>query len=159
MKCLACPKQFKPTRTWNKFCSRDCSRRFVKSTRVIKHAAARRPIPCGYCKKFFQPQRKGHRFCSVPCAHRFHKAMGRTPEMRSVAWKKPTGRRRLKCHWCGGKHVSTLCQNRDGGIVNQFGTLDQDRNYVPPPGVKVRVLSIPIHVHSDTLNRLLKGGR
>jgi hypothetical protein len=39
--------------------------------------------------------------------------------------------------------------------VKQYGTVDAQGNYVPPPGVKVRVLEISRTVHSDTLRRVL----
>jgi hypothetical protein len=68
----------------------------------------------------------------------------------------PPRKRRLHCHWCGGGHVSTDCPNRDGSTVKLFGTTDADGNYVPPPGVKVRVLSIPTTVDSDQLTQMLK---
>jgi hypothetical protein len=68
-------------------------------------------------------------------------------------------RRRLVCHFCSGRHVSSLCPNRAGTPVKQFGTVDENRQYVPPPGVKVRQLHISSSTHGDTLTELLKQGR
>jgi hypothetical protein len=63
--------------------------------------------------------------------------------------------RRLHCHWCQGKHVSTACPNRAGNSIKQYGTV-VDGLYVPPKGVKVRVLAIPSTVHGSDLTRILK---
>jgi hypothetical protein len=63
-------------------------------------------------------------------------------------------RRKRVCVRCRGSHLTQLCPNRSPAI-RQFGTVDQDRKYVPPEGVQVRVIQIPRHVHGDQLEAFL----
>jgi hypothetical protein len=63
--------------------------------------------------------------------------------------------RKLHCHWCSGGHVSSDCPNRDGKTIRLFGAV-VDGRYVPPPGVKVRIMQLPYDIHGDRLTTILK---
>lgn len=99
---------------------------------------------CENCNKEFQRNSAHQRFCSDPC--RYQSGRRTNP---------PKPRKSLRCKWCRGAHQTNLCPNR-GPAIRQFGTLDQDRNYIPPPGVKVRILSIPRTVDGEQLKAILK---
>jgi len=68
----------------------------------------------------------------------------------------PKPRLPLRCKWCRGHHATNTCPNPKGVRRKRFGTLDRNRDYVPPPGLEVPVLSIPSTVHGDSLAALLK---
>ena len=98
----------------------------------------------GLCGKEFKPHTKDQRFCCKPCGHQSRRCTS-----------PPKPRKHLRCHHCRGLHQTSQCPNR-GESVRQFGTMDQDRNYVPPPGVKVRVLVNPPTINGDQLKAMLK---
>jgi hypothetical protein len=113
------------------------------------------------CGAKFTPHRSWQRFCSERCRLSLHRRLARLKAKASrpahpIGQAHPPRKRRLNCHWCRGGHVSTDCPNRSGHSVKLYGTTDADGNYVPPPGVNVRVLSIPTTVHSDALTDILK---
>lgn len=108
-------------------------------------------MTCPYCEREFTATREGNKFCSASCRGKAYRAQGRTAEMRS--------RRGLRCHWCRGHHHSLACPNRAGATIKLYGTMGPNREYVPPPGVKVRVVSIPNTVHGDRIGKLLENLR
>ena len=103
-----------------------------------------KPRPCGQCGGIMEHPRPGQRFCNESCRNRNHCA-------RQKATARPRFRR-LRCHWCSGKHMTAACPNRTGECVKQFGTLGPNREYVPPPGVKVRVVHAPYNAFADQLD-------
>lgn len=105
------------------------------------------------CASEFPQKFTFQRFCSEKCRITTYHTAGLTPEMR----RPPRRKRPARCHWCRGPHVSDSCPNRAGKSVRQFGTVDPvTRDYIPPPGVQVRVLHISNNVHSETLATILK---
>ena len=75
--------------------------------------------------------RVSQRYCNMSCRNRAHAAKCKVAKQPRL--------RRLRCHWCSGGHISTACPNRNGATVKQFGTMGPNREYIPPPGVEVRV--------------------
>lgn len=59
------------------------------------------------------------------------------------------------CKHCRGPHQANLCPNR-GPAIKQFGTLGPNREYIPPPGVNVRIMQITGDTFGDQLTKILK---
>lgn len=153
MTCPYCSAEFEPnpTRPWQRFCSELCRSKGRRRERRAERRKVRAPIPprlCAQCAGEFAPLQPTQKFCGESCRNRAH-----------IAARKAIARpafRRLKCHFCRGRHVSAACPNRDGEVVKLYGTLGPDREYIPPPGVKVRVLVLPNTVHGDMLKSFIK---
>lgn len=113
------------------------------------------------CSLRFTPKPgRRQRYCCEACRRHAHRKAQRTARATArravcdVPRPKHVRRKRLECKWCGMGHRTDLCP-RNRNVVKQYGTVDAQGNYVPPPGVKVRVLEISRTVHSDTLRRVL----
>ena len=68
-------------------------------------------------------------------------------------------RKRVRCRWCHGKHLTNKCPDpqQKRKVTRLFGTTDPiTRSYIPPQGVSVRVMSIPITMDSHRLRRALR---
>lgn len=150
-----CGGTFTPARDWQRYCNNRCQ---VNALRYRARKRQPKPPPppkptavcarpeCGETFTLHHPRQV---YCSTPC---------RTKDFRSRAEKRAAGhKRKLRCHWCRGQHFSADCGNRDAGLVKVFGTVDPvTRKYVPPPGVRVRFVSIPNTVHGDTVGDYLE---
>ena len=107
-----------------------------------------------HCCRLFKPNSPAQRYCSTDCRHRAYHGAGLTPEMRVKRPPRPKGRP-ARCKWCRGAHPTDKCPGMGATLVKRYGTV-VDGRYVPPPGLEVRVLSIPTTVHGDTLAYFLK---
>jgi len=155
MTCPQCSAEFEqnPHRPWQRFCSEPCRRRGRRRERRDERRKAKQPIPrrlCAQCAGEYQPIQPAQKFCGDSCRNRAHCA-----KQKAIA--RPRFRR-LKCHFCRGRHVSAACPNRYGESVKLYGTMGPNREYVPPPGVRVRVLVLPNTVHGDMLKDYANGG-
>lgn len=67
------------------------------------------------------------------------------------------GRTKIKrCIFCRGPHNSDHCTSVGKNAKKLYGTIDPETGeYVPPPGVYVRVFKIGPNVHSDKLTELM----
>lgn len=149
--CPTCERPFVPIpakASYQRYCSVRCRRR--EKSRRERRAKVIGPRPCAQCTSIMASPKPSQRFCSDECRNRAHFAKQKA--------KQHPRFRRLSCHWCSGSHISAACPNRSGTVVKQFGTIDNDRQYVPPPGVKVRVRHLPHHVFGEDL-KAQAGGR
>ena len=140
--CPRCGSTVNRTKAWAVFCSERCRRNYRRTRANVI------PKPCAGCAITFTPRRGSQKFCSDPCRMKIHNAKHKpisSPKMR-----------RLHCHWCSGKHISTACPNRGVLFVKQFGSLGPLREYVPPPGVKVRIRNLPHNVFGEDLRRIAR---
>lgn len=148
--CPVCSTSFLPNPvkfTYQVFCSVRCRRRGHYRR---KYQAAIGPRPCQQCGAIMATSKPGRKYCGPACrslAHQASKKAMRVPR-----------RRRLKCKWCSGDHQSAACTNREGVTVKQYGTMGPNREYVPPPGVRVTVRHLPPSVFGEDLKSQV-GGR
>lgn len=157
-----CGKSFYSHKLWARFCSELCRRHaFRKARREAVATELRGELtPCAneHCGNPFVRSRLGQIYCSDRC----RKTTGnraRLERKKLVCADQPKAKRKrrsLLCHWCRGPHVSTACPNRAGAAVRLFGTQAPDGSYVPPPGVRVRVLEVPYSLRGDELTAILK---
>ena len=119
-------------------------------------------MTCAYqkCSRSFESKRSWSRYCCPGCRRNAWRQTQREKyaKERALHPKPPPRvrpkRKRLMCNFCGMAHATDRCR-RVREPVKQFGTV-VNGEYVPPEGVKVRMLQIPRTVHGDTLGRLLK---
>lgn len=158
---IECGKHFVPQRKWGKYCSARCGRLSSRQRQRDRQRAAsgkpplpvlpaELPRPCAQCAATIEKPRRGQQYCNDSCRNRANCA-----KQKAIA--RPRFRR-LKCHFCRGRHVSAACPNRNGTQIKLYGTLGPNREYIPPPGVRVRVLVLPNTVHGDMLKDYAKGG-
>lgn len=159
--CVRCGAHFESERPWGLYCSQRCCRQASRQRQTDRDRAKvgkppvvrlpKTPRPCAFCGTVIPSPRATQQFCRESCRY----GAGYT---RKTTAHKPK-RRRLKCKWCSGNHMSADCTNRSGtGLVRQFGTMDENREYVPPPGVKVTIRHLPHNVFGEDL-KAQAGGR
>ena len=101
------------------------------------------------CGREFRALSSNHAYCSEACRMGTYRRAGLTDEVRVRRRGRPA-----RCKWCGGPHVSDACSGSEV-VVKRYGTV-VDGRYVPPPGLRVRVLSIPTTVHGRQLTTILR---
>jgi hypothetical protein len=79
IQCPICNKEFKPTYSDKKVCSRECYREYVKLLFPIKLV----PIQCIICNNEFQPRNSKIKMCSLECS----KKMWKTDKYKEIAKK------------------------------------------------------------------------
>lgn len=81
------------------------------------------------------------------------------PECRSARRTMPPKppARPLRCKWCRGSHLTDHCPNPNGRrpVRKLYGTMGPRREYVPPPGVSVRIIEAPYALCGDQLDAWL----
>lgn len=156
-----CSKPFYNHKLWARFCSELCRRHAFRKARreAVKAELRGTLIACANegCGAPFTRLRLGQIYCSDRCRKTTGNRNRLQRKVRSdvdVPKAKPK-RRSLLCHWCRGAHVSTECPNRAGSAIKLFGTQAPDGSYVPPKGVRVRVIKLPWAMCGDQVAEFL----
>jgi len=144
MICPICNATFQPSpakESYQKFCSTACRRR-EKGRRARREGrSSPRNDNCLRCGKPMVGKPWGAKYCGSEC---------RSIHYRGAKTK--TARTRLRCMRCGGRHMGNAC--REGPIERKYGTV-VDGRYVPPEGVRVRVIEAPYAMFGDQLKGYL----
>lgn len=147
VKCARCGHPFLRQKRSQKFCSQRCERGDMKSRRRIRQGPAMHACANAVCGKQFRRTNPRHRYCCNACRYIAFRA---TP---------PKPRTRLRCKYCRGRHMTSACPNPSGAVLKQYGTLGPLREYIPPPGVTVRIIHAPYAMHGDELGAWLRERR
>lgn len=140
MTCPKCGAGFDPVVSWQVYCHRRCRVSATRRSRsnaasslegapAIREVASR---PCLKCGNTIDNPLSWQKYCSTRCRSASNNPH-RPRKPRKTRPKTPT----------------------KPSIRKEFGTLGPDREYIPPEGIHVRVISIPNTVHSDTVLQLL----
>lgn len=156
MKCALakCGLQFEQRAPHQIYCSPRCRKggqneRRTAQRRAENPGAVRAHCAYKHCGREFWRTSRIKRFCCKKCQDTALRNLGLTDELRRP-------KKRLRCGRCGGRHMAMNCKNLRRNVVKQYGTVDPvTREYVPPPGVAVRVVQITPFVHSDRLAKML----
>ena len=96
-KCEFCGDSFQTRRSKQKFCCKDCGRRFwAEEHKKTGHIKDYKPIDCITCGKNFKPRYKHHKYCSKKCSSRRGGLLG-TARKREYFLEKFN----LTCQECG----------------------------------------------------------
>ena len=155
--CAHCGAEYQKLRPWQTYCRKRCnvnaSRHRLRSVQRGEAVPPPALIDCAQCGAKFLPRKAFQRYCRTQCRMASYEV---SETMREQRRQRDRERRRIRCSYCRGPHMPEACTNRIE-VRNEFGTVDPvTREYVPPPGVTVRVLCIPNTVHGDAVGDLLR---